>query len=204
MAVSSLYWCKHVLIQQPTDSGSFFNYILSFSIVLLALVDTEYKFLYVYFGCNGRVADGGVFKNSTLFAALENNSLNVPSLKPIIEMHKPLSYMIVSDDAFPLTGYIQKSYSQVGLTKEKRIFNYRLSRAQRIVENVFGILSNRFQVFMAPEKVETTCCTLHNYLRSSQESQYVHINYHQKTGVMAEKPKGWKAMDKQGSNHCLD
>ena len=58
---------KHVLIQQPTDSGSFFfNYKHSFSIVLLALVDAEYKFLYVDIGCNGRVADGGVFKNCLL------------------------------------------------------------------------------------------------------------------------------------------
>ena len=214
---------KHVLIQQPTDSGSFFfNYKHSFSIVLLALVDANYKFLYVDIGCNGRVADGGVFKNSTLFAALENKFLDIPSPKPILEMHKPLPYMIVADDAFPLKEYIQKPYSQVGLTKEKRIFNYRLSRARRIVENAFGILSNRFRVFMtpmrlAPEKVETivlACCTLHNYLRSSQESQDVYTpmgsldTEHEETHQMspgnwrmAEEPKGWKAMDKQGSNH---
>ena len=58
--------------------------------------------------------------------------------------------MIVADDAFPLKEHIQKRYSQVGLTIEKRIFNYRLSRAQRIVENAFGILANLFRVFMTP------------------------------------------------------
>ncbi len=73
-------------------------------------------------------------------------------------------------------------YSQVGLTQEKRIFNYRLSRARRVVENAFGILANRFRVFLSPirlspEKVETivlACCTLHNYLRSKNTSRNVY------------------------------
>ena len=67
-----------------------------------------------------------------------------------------------------------KPYSQNGFTPERRIFNYRLSRARRVVENAFGILANRFLVFMtpinlAPEKVEITtlaCCILYNFLRS--------------------------------------
>ena len=86
--------------------------------------------------------------------------------------------MLVANDAFPLKEYSQKPYSQVGLTTEKRIFNYRLSRAHRIA---FGILSNRFRVFMtpmrlAPEKVDTVvlaCCSLHNFLCSRQGSQTI-------------------------------
>ena len=84
-----------------------------------------------------------------------------------------MPFVIVADDAFPLKQYIRKPYSQVGLTRQKRIYNYRLSRARRIVENAFGILANRFWVFMqpistAPEKLETlvmACCCLHNFLR---------------------------------------
>ncbi|XP_046863316.1 uncharacterized protein LOC124457069 [Xenia sp. Carnegie-2017] len=71
---------KHILLKAPNNSGSFyFNYKNNFSIVLLALVDADYKFLYIDIGKNGRVSDGGVFRESSLSNALETNSLNLPS-----------------------------------------------------------------------------------------------------------------------------
>ena len=70
---------KHILIRPPPNSGSYyFNYKNRFSIVLLALVDADYRFLYVDIGCNGRISDGGVFRNSKFFQALENNALDIP------------------------------------------------------------------------------------------------------------------------------
>ena len=67
--------------------------------------------------------------------------------------------MIVRDNALPLKHYLLKPYSQIGLTKQKRIYDYRLSHARRMVENTFGILANRFRIFMkpialSPEKVK--------------------------------------------------
>ena len=75
-------------------------------------------------GCNGQVSDGGVFKNSALFSALEKKTLNIRTPRPIVRQHRAIPYMIVADDAFPLKEYMLKPYSQVGLTIEKRIFNY--------------------------------------------------------------------------------
>ncbi|PIK53163.1 hypothetical protein BSL78_09941 [Apostichopus japonicus] len=85
---------KHVLLRCPLKSGSYFyNYKGTFSIVLLALVDAQYKFIYVDVGKNGRVSDGGVFKDSSLDTTLEEG-LNLP---PTNESHLP--YVIVGDKA---------------------------------------------------------------------------------------------------------
>ncbi|XP_035898677.1 uncharacterized protein LOC118506075 [Anopheles stephensi] len=56
---------KHVRIRKPTFSGSlYYNYKNYFSIVLLAIVDADYNFMYVDIGGKGGVSDGGVFRNA--------------------------------------------------------------------------------------------------------------------------------------------
>ena len=165
---------KHVVVQAPMNTGSYyFNYKGSFSVVLLAVVDADYKFTYVDVGCNGRISDGGVFKISTLSHALESTKLQITSECQLPGTDTVVPYAFVADDAFPLRPYILKPYGQRGLTKEQRIFNYRLSRARRIVENGFGILASRFRVFMKPivlepsevESIVLASVTLHNFLR---------------------------------------
>jgi hypothetical protein len=87
----------------------------------------------------------------------------------------------VGDEAFALTEYFMKPYGQAGLTAEQRIFNYRLSRARRVVENSFGILVSRFGVLQRPialspqkdQTIDLTCCYLHNYLLRNQAQTYI-------------------------------
>ena len=52
--------------------------------------------------------------------------------------------MIVADEGLPLKRYLLRPYGGKYLPDEKRIFNYRLSRARRVSENAFGILIQRY------------------------------------------------------------
>jgi hypothetical protein len=63
---------KHIVKQCPGNSGSeFFNYKGAFSIVLMALLDANYMFSYIDIGCQGRISDGGGFRNTSLYKKLE-------------------------------------------------------------------------------------------------------------------------------------
>jgi hypothetical protein len=58
---------KHIVIQSPNKSGTeYFNYKDTFSIVLMALVDANYNFIFVDVGCQGRISDSGVYRNTDM------------------------------------------------------------------------------------------------------------------------------------------
>ncbi|KAF0697247.1 protein ANTAGONIST OF LIKE HETEROCHROMATIN PROTEIN 1-like, partial [Aphis craccivora] len=60
-------------------------------------------------------------------------------------------YVFVVDSAFALNKHMMKPYSGVhDKGNGKRVFNYRLSRARRVVENAFGIMASVFRVFRRP------------------------------------------------------
>ena len=90
-------------IQAPHNSGLiFFNYKKTFSVVLLALADTNYKFTIIDLGGYGKSSDGGLFTRSILGKSLEANTLNILNSKPPPNSEEPLPFVIVGDEAFPL------------------------------------------------------------------------------------------------------
>ncbi|XP_022169591.1 protein ALP1-like [Myzus persicae] len=172
---------KHIMLQAPVQTGSeYINYEGFFSIVLFAVVDANYNFIYVNVGCQGRISDGGVFANTTFKHFLENQKLNLPEDMCLPGREKCIPHTFVADDAFPLKKNIMKPYpgtQEKG--SKKRIFNYRLSRTRRVVENSFGIVSATFRVLRKPMLLEPkkatiitlTCVHLHNFLRKSFSSR---------------------------------
>ena len=50
---------------------------------MLALVDYDYKYMFIDAGCQGRISDGGVYYNSSLSNAIENNLLDLPPPRPL-------------------------------------------------------------------------------------------------------------------------
>ncbi|XP_066999876.2 putative nuclease HARBI1 [Anabrus simplex] len=168
---------KHVRIQCPRNSGSsFYNYKGYFSIVLLALVDADGLFIVIEAGDYGRNSDGGVLRNSALGRNLQQGTLNIPDPKrlPKDDDHcSPFPYFFVGDEAFPLQKHIMRPYPRRELTNERRIFNYRLSRARKSVECGFGMLASKFRVLgtaiaCKPDKIDNiirAICVLHNFIR---------------------------------------
>lgn len=138
---------KHVEINKPGSGSYYYNYRKQSSIVLMAIVNANYEFIMVDVGTNGRVSDEGVLQNTKFGQKLRNNDLNTPRPAVVNNSTRNLPYVFVGDDSFLMGPNLLKPYSQTGLTKEKRIFNYRLSRARRLVESAFGILATRFGVF---------------------------------------------------------
>ncbi|XP_024872038.1 uncharacterized protein LOC112454723 isoform X2 [Temnothorax curvispinosus] len=172
---------KHIVIQNPKNSGSnFFNYKGTFSIVLMAIADANYCFTYADIGCQSRISDGGVFRETTFYKKRSKNNLGLPPHEPLPGSNKLSPYVLVADDAFPLQIHIMKpfpGYHEKGSCK--RHYNYRLSRARRVVENAFGLLASVFRVFRRPkmlnvenaEIITTACIYLHNFLRKSTTSK---------------------------------
>jgi hypothetical protein len=140
---------KRVKVQAPPNSGSkFFNYKHSFFVVLLALVDAHYKFTVVGIGSYGRNSNGGIFAHSKLGKYLETH-LGIPKDEELLGTSCLAPHVIVGDEAFPLKTYLMRLYPELQSKgdNEKCIFNYWLSQARRVVENAFGILSQKFQIY---------------------------------------------------------
>ena len=171
---------KHVVITAPAKSGSlFFNYKHTFSVNLMALVDAQYRFIFVDIGQYGSNADGPVFQKSQFGSMFMKDELNVPGPKPLPRARflGNMPHVIVADEAFPLCPNIMRPYPR-GRNASKmprpcRVFNYRLSRACRIVECAFGILAQRFRIYNrrmqysveTVVKIVKATCVLHNFLR---------------------------------------
>lgn len=115
-------------------------------------------------------------------SAIEKKRLNFPEDRPLPFRTRPVPFVIAADAAFPLSTHILKPFPFRQMSKEQSIFNYRLSRARRVVENVFGILANRFRILLTtiplqPEKARNiveACVALHNFLR--EETNSANIN----------------------------
>ena len=165
---------KHIPIRCPRWGGSLYhNYKGCHSIVLLALVDGDYKFLWVDLGAAGSSSDAQIFKHSDLRHKIEDGTISYPESELLVDDGSKVNYFILRVYVFPLKLWLIKPYSRHGIDLNQRVFNYRLSRGRRVVENAFGILTSRFRIFQRPmqqeppvlARVVMACLVLHNLLR---------------------------------------
>ena len=93
--------------------------------------------------------------------------------------YSPLPYYLVAGEIFPLKSWLMKPFPGK-LTEELSVYNYRHSKPRRVIENSFGILRARWQIFVQPKTANVknvenyvwTATCLHNYLRLTENVIY--------------------------------
>ena len=104
---------------------------LFFSVVLFTLVDANYTFAGLTLEeIKGSASDAQIYNESELKEKLEKVTLGLPDPDVLPNDTEPTPYYFIGDDAFGLREHLLKPYSLRGLTRDERIFNYRLSRAE--------------------------------------------------------------------------
>ena len=115
-----------------------------------------------------------------------------------------ISLIMIGDDAFPLGEQMLKPYPRNSptLTTRQKVYNYRISRARRTVENSFGLLVkqnknlfkhsacymsliflqvSKFRILRGPIQLNSnnavnaikSCVVLHNFLIKESRSSYI-------------------------------
>jgi len=145
--------------------------------MLIAIISASYEFLMVDIGAQGRHNDSAIFKGSNMRQRFENKQMDLPPPCPLSNLrNKAIPYMLVGDAAFQLNEYTLRPYPNNQLNRDTKIFNYRLSRAKRVVENAFGIMASKWRIYRKPINtslktteniIKATIC-LHNFLISTQ------------------------------------
>lgn len=88
-----------------------------------------------------------------------SESLDLPKAKNIPGTSTPFPHFFVGDPAFPLRTNLMRAYPGRCLPRDRKVFNYRISRARVVIENAFGILVARWRILRtninaSPENAE--------------------------------------------------
>ena len=131
----------------------------------------NYKFIWLNIGTNGVVGDAQMWNNSDLKFGMSTDRLHRPQTEPFPGDIAEIPFFLIDDDAFTVEEFLMKPSGHWNLTRDDRIFNYRLLQARCVVENAFSIMG--FLVLTTtirhrPEiasLITSTCCVLHNIIR---------------------------------------
>ncbi|KAM9323465.1 uncharacterized protein KZ484_021555 [Pholidichthys leucotaenia] len=161
---------SHIPIMAPQeDHIKYCNQEGWCSVVLQAAVDGGGLFWDVHAGKPGSMDDVRVLRSSLLWEQAERGA--VFSQRPKTIDGQDVGYYFIGDAAYPLTGWLMKSYLDDGcLTKEQQVFNYKISQARVVVEDTFCRLKGRWRCLQKRndcslqrvKSIVLSCCVLHN------------------------------------------
>ncbi|XP_062972923.1 uncharacterized protein LOC134392483 [Elgaria multicarinata webbii] len=110
--------------------------------ILQGTTDHTGRFTHIDVGWSGRNHNAHVFRNSSLFEAMDAG-LFCPS-NEVWRIGDVVPPFIVADGAYPLRKWLMKPYGG-NLEPPQAHFNYCLSHARNVVERAFGRLKSRWR-----------------------------------------------------------
>ncbi|XP_040205977.1 protein ANTAGONIST OF LIKE HETEROCHROMATIN PROTEIN 1-like [Rana temporaria] len=169
---------KHLQIIKPVSGGSSsFNYTKKYPFVLLAVADANYYFSYIDVGSYGSCVDSNIFDHSSFGQMLHEDGLDLPENCPLPVTGPTLPFVFLGNEAFALGEHLLKPYLNFSRNLQEKVFNYRHHRAQKVVEEAFGILSNKWHVLRTPINLDMqdaitavkSACALHNFVLERED-----------------------------------
>ena len=84
----------------------------------------------------------------------DDNKINLPFAEDLAGFSSnPLNYFLDGEEIFPPKSWLLRLYPD-NLTDSQKVFNCRLSRSRRTIENTFVILASRWRIFRCPIKAK--------------------------------------------------
>ena len=128
-------------------------------------------------GGYGSNSDSGLLNSTNFFKQLNSRNVNIPPSKMLLydPNGEGIPHFFIGDEAFPLYRDLLWPFPRNQLSNEAKIYNYRLCRERRVIENAFGILVQRwcifhYQIYLGPDMAEVVVkatVVLHNILTHS-------------------------------------
>lgn len=171
---------SHIPMRCPPGGAEarkqYHNFKNFYSIILMALVDAKYRFIWTACGSPGNTHDSTVFQGTNLWHNILEGGV-IPKKAQVVDGVE-VPPIILGDGAFPLKTWLMKPFGDLHLTEERRNFNYRLSRARMVTEGAFGKLKGRWRVLHRKneasknvcKKVTLACIVLHNLCISTGDT----------------------------------
>ena len=98
------------------------NYKGYYSIMLMALVEADYKFVLVNIGCSGSCSDAQFWNDCDLRHHIVTNRIGWPNPDNLMYDDREMPYYIISDEAFAQRTWLMKPFSKRHLDHEESNF----------------------------------------------------------------------------------
>jgi len=141
--------------------------------VLMGIADARRKLVYAYVGASGKRGDNEIFNSSPFGKLLKEKALHLPPACHYDGIEEDLPFVFIGDGAFEKKSNLVNTFSKSKgiLSAPERVFNTRFSTARHCIEDVFGLLFKRYEIFDRPFEgtkttvryIELACYALHNF-----------------------------------------